>query len=338
MTFDRRRFLTHSLAASLASKAAFAQEVGHPTADSSGAPSHATGMSNSELLSYSTVRLAMFSGDKPIGYGTGFFFNLFNINGNSLPVLITNKHVTREATRIEAFLHNALSNGMPDPSPKSKIKISVDSNLFLEHPDHYVDLSCVIMMPELRQSQSRGERPLFFSIDERLIWDDVKKKELTPVEDVLVIGFPGGFFDDVNMSPIFRRGITATPAYQAFDGHSSFLIDAAIWPGSSGSPVLLFNEGSFYDHKNNALTAGNRVALLGVVNATLTQGTSGAIAVQPAPLGPIQTTPGVSVITPIPDNLGVCIIADRILDFEPLLVAAGISPPAGYSMRSTYKP
>ena len=45
--------------------------------------------------------------------------------------------------------------------------------------------------------------------------------------------------DRVNALPILRRGSTATALALDFEGRAEFLIDAAVYPGSSGSPVFV---------------------------------------------------------------------------------------------------
>lgn len=60
-----------------------------------------------------------------------------------------------------------------------------------------------------------------------------------------MIGYPNGLWDSQNNLPIIRRGITATSVKKDYNGKKEFLIDAAVFPGSSGSPVFIFNEGSY---------------------------------------------------------------------------------------------
>src|SRR5437763_136516 len=45
-------------------------------------------------------------------------------------------------------------------------------------------------------------------------------------------GIPGG-------------GVTANPLQADYDGRPVFLIDASVFPGSSGSPVVICNQGGF---------------------------------------------------------------------------------------------
>ena len=62
-----------------------------------------------------------------------------------------------------------------------------------------------------------------------------------------------------------RKGITATPANIDFEGQPTFVIDASIFPGSSGSPVFICNVGSYTKKGTNDLFAGTRLMFLGIV-------------------------------------------------------------------------
>ena len=58
------------------------------------------------------------------------------------------------------------------------------------------------------------------------------------VEDVLMIGYPNGLWDTTHNMPIIRRGTIATDIKLDYNEKKEFVIDAACFPGSSGSPVL----------------------------------------------------------------------------------------------------
>jgi len=73
-------------------------------------------------------------------------------------------------------------------------------------------------------------------------------------------------YDRRNLLPVVRRGITATPISVDFEERPEFLIDASIFPGSSGSPVFLCNIGS-YSPKGKGLVIGSRIFFLGVVGS-----------------------------------------------------------------------
>jgi hypothetical protein len=166
-------------------------------------------------------------------------------------------------------------------------------------------------------------------LDQTLIPSENGFRDLTPLEDTLIVGYPNAISDTTNNIPVFRRGITATPAYLDFKGRKEFLIDASIFPGSSGSPVFLFNQGTWVKRSGETVAGGYRILLLGVVYAVALHTATGEIVLAPAPT---QARP--SVASQIPNNLGVCVRSSRILDFEPLLVARGLPPPSGYEMRA----
>ena len=80
-----------------------------------------------------------------------------------------------------------------------------------------------------------------------LTLSDIPSKEeivntISRIEDITVVGYPDGIWDSYNNMPIVRKGITATSLQLDFNNEPKFLIDAAIYGGSSGSPVYIFNQ------------------------------------------------------------------------------------------------
>lgn len=57
-------------------------------------------------------------------------------------------------------------------------------------------------------------------------------------DDVVIIGYPKGFYDEKNVFPIAKSGMIATRWGLNFNGMPVFLIDAKLFPGSSGSIVI----------------------------------------------------------------------------------------------------
>jgi len=77
-------------------------------------------------------------------------------------------------------------------------------------------------------------------------------------DTVLIIGYPHGYFDSVNLYPIVKSGVIATSLYHKYEGSPCFLIDAKLFPGSSGSlvisqpriPIKIYEDGiSYYKEK-----------------------------------------------------------------------------------------
>jgi hypothetical protein len=92
---------------------------------------------------------------------------------------------------------------------------------------------------------------------------------------VLFVGFPNGMFDEMHYMPIVRRGYVATSPDLDFNGTPIFLIDASVFPGSSGSPVFTVGD---------SLIGGTpSLKFIGIISAVYTQATDGHISWQPAP-------------------------------------------------------
>jgi hypothetical protein len=57
-------------------------------------------------------------------------------------------------------------------------------------------------------------------------------------DQALVVGYPSGYYDQFNLFPIVKSGVIASGWSYQFEGFPAFLIDAKLFPGSSGSFVI----------------------------------------------------------------------------------------------------
>ena len=291
----------------------------------------ASKMTPSELLLHSTVQIICETTPGVNSFGTGFFFALFPHGNQNVPVIVTNKHVVAGATT--GHLKLTMQNGDGSPDLNNFVDFSVPNfqNQWIPHPDPAVDLTIMPYAGMLEQLANQTKKAFMVTLDPSMVSTGAELAELTPLEDILVVGYPNGIIDTAHNIPVFRRGITATPANLDFKNTTEFLIDAAIFPGSSGSPVLLFNQGSYPTRQG--LVIGSRVKLLGVVHAVFNDPVNGEISIVPAP-----TQARTVVSSAVPNNLGICVKASRILEFEPILVQRGFKPPDGYKMRAASPP
>ena len=319
-----RRGMLAGAIGSLVTKSAIGEAVAEPSP-----PANITPTVLTERLLHCTALLESLNKRGTSSVGTGFFFNLFLHQDTSVLVLVTNRHVLEDSASVFTTLTYAKPDGSPNFGKTKRIQLTQ----WLFHPDPAVDLAILPLAPALNPLLSAGEKFVFAPTDQSLIPTDSQLRELTPLEDVLIIGYPDGISDTVNNVPVLRKGITATPAYLNFRGEPKFLLDAAIFPGSSGSPVFLFNQGS-WPSRAGGLSIGTRINLLGVVFAVAQHQSDGQIVIRPAP-----TQANQMVQTLIPNNIGLCIRAEKVLDFEPVLVKLGVmKSPDGYIMRSEYNP
>ena len=280
----------------------------------------------SEQLMHTTVRLSHKSSGSEVS-GTGFIVTLFQVEKTSVTVIVTNRHVVEGLGDQCTFTFaKQKSDGSPDLDNHIPVTIDNFSKKYLCHET--VDLAIIPISWLLNDWIKQDVKPYYKSFSLDLIPTDAELHELTAIEPILTVGFPGQLWDNVHDLPVFHSGYTATAPFINFKGNQEFLIDIATWLGSSGSPVMLFSEGP-YENKEGGLNIGRRFKLLGVVYGVALQDVRGQMVIQNAPTQVIA--PGVMSV---PTNLGACIDASRILEFEPLLVSKGFVPPTGYTMRA----
>jgi hypothetical protein len=243
-----------------------------------------TPVSITEQLLFTTVRIIAEEESGPERVGTGFFFDATVDQTGILPLIVTNKHVVQNARTGRFQLHEADDSG-PQLRPLGRsfeIQLSNFESYWVGHPDASVDLCAMPFEPIRVQAEASGRRIFRHAFEESLIWPESKLAELNAVEDILMVGYPIGLWDETNNLPLIRRGVTASHPAVDFNGRPEFVIDAACFPGSSGSPVVLANIGWYYD-KSGALVVGIRFALLGVLYAGPQMMAQGEIAVKPIP-------------------------------------------------------
>ena len=106
------------------------------------------------------------------------------------------------------------------------------------HPSSTVDVALLNITDRLVAELESGKRlaqPYFLGADHHPSPDGIT---VEVGDDVLVAGYPRGFYDEVNLFPIVKAGIIASRWGAYFQGHPYFLIDAKLFPGSSGSVVV----------------------------------------------------------------------------------------------------
>src|SRR5664280_1563980 len=125
------------------------------------------------------------------------------------------------------------------------------------HPDPKVDVAALSLSPLLNVMATQGTHAFFRTVDASLCVTPGRAAKLDALESVVFVGYPSGIYDTTNLIPIIRRGMTATPIAVDYRGLPAFLVDAAVFPGSSGSPVFLFDRGA-YQERSGGTVVGTR--------------------------------------------------------------------------------
>lgn len=267
----------------------------------------------SDQLAYSAVRLECKLSGGDTSTGSGFFFRFLDDGESHVPVIVTNKHVVSGAVAGKFTLHGLGPDGTPNPAASLWVEIDNFSALWMAHPDPSVDL-CVLPVAELlKKGAAGGFKPFLLTLDPSLIPSDEEFRAYVTVEDVLMVGYPNGLWDSHNRLPIMRRGISATHPGRNYEGRTEFMIDAACFPGSSGSPVFLYNVG-MYTARDGGTVVGNRVKLLGVLYGGPQYSAVGEIRIAAIPTAAVPVS-----VTSIPNNLGLVIRSSRLLELGPVL-------------------
>ena len=217
-----------------------------------------------EKMANSTVKLDI---GKQIGKwaGTGVFFHFFDGKDPSrmIQVILTARHLVEDALTVEMVLPIKTAD---QSLTREQIGYTKDNIRIEYHPDHTVDLCAIIISPTIQSLRCKGKEPTFFSFDTSVLADNnyyAKERQLDPV---VMIGYSVGLMDEVNLQPIFRRGVYATNPSMDYMGRKEFLLDIPNNGGSSGSPIFHFDDKMYNDRTVGGanITIGSRLALVGI--------------------------------------------------------------------------
>ena len=220
-----------------------------------------------DQLFFVSVRLVCMStgadGKPKENIGTGFLVSYKWAENKEGLFLVTNKHVLLGVDKVRFFFTK--SDGK-NPILGSTLSIDITDmrSGWFGHPDDKIDVA-IIPVSQVINAALKKNLPIFFrSFSKDFVPTSEQVKELYAIEDVMFVGYPIAIYDKVNFLPIVRRGITATPFSVDYEGLPQFLIDASVFPGSSGSPVFIMNQGAYSTKNGNY--PGPRFLFLGMIS------------------------------------------------------------------------
>ena len=186
--------------------------------------------------------------------GTGFYFVDLekpdeNIEGNQWrrvldTWIITNRHVALPKVNNQEIVPDVFSFNLRQ-SVNNKIEwlpIVLNGTELLSrmkvHSNSNIDVVAIKIDDIITNKMLENKNvmnPLTITSDQL-----PSNSQLTPEasDDIIVAGYPRGFYDYKNKFPIIKSGIIATKWLENFNGEPLFLIDCKLFPGSSGSIVL----------------------------------------------------------------------------------------------------
>lgn len=275
-------------------------------------------MTPAEVLMHTTVRLECSLAGNRTSTGTGFFFSLKVGNNKHVPLIITNKHVI-DQSKVGTFVLTKMDDqGGPILGNTEQVVLDNFESLWIKHPEESIDLAVFPIAQLYNLAEANGFKFFAPPIGENLLATTEQLANLSGLDDITMIGYPNGIWDAKNNLPIARRGITATNPKHDFNGLPIFLIDCACFPGSSGSPVFIFDQGSYLDAKGTLTLGGGRIMLLGILFAGPQHVAEGEIQTIEVPLAKVPIS-----LSKIPNNLGFVIKSHKIKDFRKMLTPNG---------------
>ncbi|CAM4431401.1 Trypsin-like peptidase domain-containing protein [Pedobacter westerhofensis] len=269
----------------------------------------------SEQLLNSTIRIecnrdTIIDGTKRniVSTGTGFFFS-FYINGKDNTYIVTNAHVINNS-KVGILRFTELLDSLPNYGHIVNVQISNFESLFIKHPTQ--DLAIIPLDLIVNNGLVLGKPVYFRSGSEKVLFTTQYDQKVDYIENAMMIGYPKGLYDSYNNLPIVRRGLTATPVQIDFQNQPKFLLDIPVYPGSSGSPVFIYDfSGSYPSKENGRLMSGSRLLLLGIATQSFNYPFSGEII--------NDSTGHKEIMTKLPINVAVVIKATELLAFIPII-------------------
>lgn len=260
-----------------------------------------------DQLPHITSRIEANYVDGSAGVGTGFHL-LIEARGKQRPLLVTNRHVAENAKTMTIYMSIEGKDGSRKEDEIYEAPLELDEQSCIFHPDY--DVAVLPLDPVFRAMKDEGLKPYLKALSFDLIPTEDDIKDFSAIENVFMVGYPSGIWDETNNLPVTRRGITATPYSVNYRGKPEFLIDAACFPGSSGSPIMIAEEITVVNAKGK-IESFDRGYFLGFLWGGPQHIGQGKIVPKPVP-----TVADGSVHIPLPLNLGFCVKSNVLLEMK----------------------
>lgn len=208
---------------------------------------------------FSIVRIVLSQG-RGESVGTGFLLRASfdsDKEGQGATLLISNKHVFEAPSQnLSLQFHRRNPQSPREPLLGQIVSAFITefrkNSIYVEHPDQSIDLACVVA--------NAIEDPKFdvFALTiPRVMLATYQEQDLSPGQDVWFVGYPADRYDIANNLPLMRHGYIASIPSVDFGGNKQIIIDAPVFPGSSGSPV--------------STDINGKIRLIGVIVETMIQ-------------------------------------------------------------------
>lgn len=217
-------------------------------------------------------------------WGSGFFYRQLNENntqGNWIEIkdfwLVTNRHLLVYGEKKDQRIADSFTFRVRHVNDDKTVRWN-EINLNREelinrtrlHTDDEVDIAAIRISDYILQyfDQSPTNMVNEYGVTKKQLAGSNKIK-IEVSDGVLIIGYPNRYYDKLNLFPIVKSGIVASMWGRNFNGEPCFLIDARLFPGSSGSLVVSKPMDTVIDEGKAYYSAEKQFAFLGIYSANL---------------------------------------------------------------------
>jgi len=250
-----------------------------------------------EAFLRSTVLVTFQGASGQASAGTGFFV-FWPVKGDQGHVfLVTNKHVLPPESSPQSIGIRVGVGPAEKPSVRFvEVTIVGQNGEYLPnvrvHPTQGFDVAAVNVTETIVREGVQGT---WLPLDLLVTPERLKNENITVGDEIFLLGYPAAIFDPRNVSPILRTGVIATVPLEGYafnetlrasyglpDWIDGFLVDANVFPGSSGSVVVLKQQPTTIGPCGETVVSGAKKIpyVLGIV--------SGSIPIADAALGTVQ--------------------------------------------------
>ena len=201
--------------------------------------------------------------------GTGFTYAHMDQNGERRDYLVTNKHVVQGTRQGElTFTESDKRTDLDIPLVGQTVPLHIQDEAWAwtYHQSPEVDVAVMRLGHIVSRINQRGKNVYFTGISAKWLAGEQQLRELDALDPVIFVGYPAGIYDQANNLPVIRTGTIATLPHVDYNGRPEFLIDASVFPGSSGSPVFIYNKPPWLS-KYGELMNRERLLFLGLIKA-----------------------------------------------------------------------
>ena len=239
-------------------------------------------MNIQEQIMHTTLRIERLKNGVVQGTGTGFLISVPTENNDAFRiVLVSNKHVLLYGDEI-AVTFTTMRNGVPEYGKTIRLPISNMRPNVVGHPNPDVDVAALVCTGIFNLLPDQ----LYFKAISYELLSDFTEPELSVAENVYFVGYPADRYDAKNNLPLIRTGLISSNPKFDYNGKPVFVIDAQVFPGSSGSPVYI--NYTVEDFKNGRIVLSDHpnIKVLGIIAQTMIRKNQ----LQSIPVGSVNVT------------------------------------------------